>query len=192
MRIITGFLKGRKLKNFKDNVIRPTPDRARETLFNIIGSSIVDSSFLDLFAGTGAVGIEAVSRGARETVFVESSPASAKIILANLNVCGIDIRDPSSDALQCSLIEKDVELTIREMGRGKRFFDFIFLDPPYREGYYLPILKSIHECTLLKSDGWVIAEHCSKNTLEFKEIQLDLFRNARVGDTSFSFFHNAA
>ncbi len=188
MRIIAGSLKGRKLKGFKGDAIRPTSDRARETLFNIIGSSIEGASFLDLFAGSGAVGIEAISRGASQVVFVDSSPASVKLILLNTNICGIELADRLSSEAIFLLIKKDARKAITELAGGKKTFDFIFLDPPYQKELYLPVLKLIRETSILNSSGWIIAEHDSKKTLTLPEIYLKLLRRVKVGDTSFSIF----
>ncbi|MBI5184925.1 MAG: 16S rRNA (guanine(966)-N(2))-methyltransferase RsmD [Nitrospinae bacterium] len=188
MRIIAGKLKGRRLKSFKGHAIRPTPDRARESLFNIIGDSIIESSFLDLFAGTGAVGIEALSRGASEAVFIESSPSACKLISANTEICGLNIRAHDVESSSIFLIKKEVVPGIRDLERQKKSFDFIFLDPPYREGLYQPVLSLIWKSSILKPDSWTIAEHDSKERLELPEIGLKPFRVARSGDTSFSLF----
>src|SRR5688572_1231507 len=89
VRIIAGQFKGRKLKGPRGTSVRPTGDRLKETLFNILGTSVRDSRFLDVFAGTGAIGLEALSRGACEVVFIESSTEGERLIRANLQLCGI-------------------------------------------------------------------------------------------------------
>jgi 16S rRNA (guanine(966)-N(2))-methyltransferase RsmD len=188
MRIIAGKFKARRLKSFTGNAIRPTPDRARESLFNIIGASITGSSFLDLFAGTGAVGIEALSRGAKEVVFVDSSPPAWKIISANLKICGWIGEGGSGGFPLNFLIKKEAGSAIRDLERQKGSFDFIFLDPPYREDLYKPVLSLIWKAPILKANGWVIAEHDSKAKVELPEIRLKPFRVVKIGDTSFSFF----
>lgn len=188
MRIIAGKFKARRLKSFAGNAIRPTPDRARESLFNIIGVSIVGSSFLDLFAGTGAVGIEALSRGAKEVVFVDSSPSAWKIISANLKLCGWIGEGESGGFPLNFLTKKEAGPAVRDLERQKRGFDYIFLDPPYHEGLYQPTLNLIWKSPILKSAAWIIAEHDSKEKVELPEIALKPFRVVKVGDTSFSFF----
>lgn len=204
MRIIAGSLKGRKLKGFKGDSIRPTSDRARETLFNVIGASISGSSFLDLFAGTGAVGIEAISRGAQEALLVDSSPVAAGVIMANLDMCGIDIKTRPSkkhserissafttgsfNESELLFLRKDAISAIGKLKKQSRRFDFVFFDPPYQEGLYLPVLRLIREHSLLRPGGCIIAEHMSKDILEFPELRFMPAKKVRVGDTSFSWF----
>jgi len=188
MRIIAGSLKGRKLTRLKDDSIRPTPDRVRESIFNIIGASIIETSFLDLFAGTGAVGIEAMSRGAREVTAVDQSSSSIRTLVRNLRLCGIKADHPSGATPRFRVVRREALSALRIMKGQKRRFDLVFMDPPYQDGPYLPVLSFILECSILKKQGWIIAEHSSRRTLSYPEAGLEPFRSVRVGDTSFSLF----
>ncbi len=188
MRIISGIFKGRKLIPPRGLSIRPTPDKVKGAIFNIIGERIVECSFLDLFAGTGAIGIEALSRGAKEVVFVDNSIKAINTIKENLSRCKMQ------DA-RCKIVkEKTVEF-IKSVGQGfsPAKFDFIFLDPPYKSHLGEQALMEISQCNILKKDGEVIWEHYYKKSSEFgvwsSELKsLKLKRTVRYGDTSLSFF----
>jgi len=152
MRVIAGKYKSRKLVAPVGFETRPTSDRLRETLFNIVSASVADSVWLDLFAGTGAIGIEAISRGARMAYFVESSKRALRVIRANL------------DSLQ---IEEGVEIIEREAATALRMLDslaiscdFCYLDPPYRKmGDYEQVLGFLSQSRLLRPGSLAIAEH---------------------------------
>lgn len=154
MRVIAGKYKSRKLAAPEGTDTRPTSDRLRETLFNVVSASasIQDSVWLDLFAGTGAIGIEALSRGARSVYFVESSRRAARVIRDNLSALGI---------------EEGFEVIEREAANGLRMLDaqavacdFCFLDPPYRKmGDYEQVLGFLSQSRLITPSTVVIAEH---------------------------------
>ena len=145
MRIIAGKYRGRVLKEFKGREIRPTADRAKEAIFNILQTEIYGSAFLDLFCGTGNMGIEALSRGAERVVMVDSSKES--VAIAKFNV------DMIKESAQVILTDA---LTFVSSTRDK--FDIIFLDPPYDiDG--APVLEAIAENKLLNEGGVVIYEH---------------------------------
>ena len=146
MRIIAGKNKGKKLKSFDGDAIRPTSDRARESLFNILSPRLLGCDFLDLCCGTGAVGIEAISRGANAVTFVDSSKDSAKIAEFNLKSIGNDTRVNVCDA------NRFVDQTYQK-------FDIIFFDPPYAFMGFEDIMKGVKERKLLKEDGLFIYEH---------------------------------
>jgi len=181
MRIISGIAKGRKLSSFKGSEIRPTSDRARESLFNIIGQRSVHSSFLDLFAGSGAVGIEALSRHADHVVFVENQAPSISLIKNNLKKCGF------SEGINqnIKIIKKDV---FDYFKKARKQFDIIFIDPPYSAGLAEKSLISLSEKSLLKPEGIVVLEHYFKNTIEEEISGLKCFRRNKIGDSVFSFF----
>ena len=146
MRIIGGKNKGKKLKSFEGDAIRPTSDRARESLFNILAPRLLGAEFLDLCSGTGAVGIEAISRGASLVTFVDVSRESAKIAEFNLKSISSDIKVNLSDA------KKFVSQTYLK-------FDIIFFDPPYAFQGFEDILSIVKERNLLKDGGVFIYEH---------------------------------
>src|SRR5256885_3758973 len=153
MRIIAGTFRSRILKSLKGHALRPTSDWLRETLFNILGPAISDSRFLDLYAGTGAVGIEALSRGAIEAVFVENHAAAAKLIRENLALLEID-----SGA---QVISADASQALAKLSsRARRRFDFVFLDPPYaaEHGYELAFDVPATSSPI-SADSILIAQH---------------------------------
>lgn len=148
MRVITGKAKGHTLKSVPGDITRPITDRAKSALFSIIGNWIIDSHFLDLFAGTGQVGIEALSRGAREAVFVEVADPALSTIHANLEHTGL--------AENAHVVRADVfTFLLREPNP----FDFIYVAPPQYKGLWLRTLHLLDENPgWLAADGWVIAQ----------------------------------
>ncbi|HWZ98150.1 MAG TPA: 16S rRNA (guanine(966)-N(2))-methyltransferase RsmD [Candidatus Dormibacteraeota bacterium] len=182
MRIIAGTYRSRILKSLKGHALRPTSDWLRETLFNILGPAVVDSRFLDLYAGTGAVGIEALSRGAVNVVFVENHPAAAKLIRENLASLKIE-----SGA---HMIASDAAQALAKLAmRPREPFGFVFLDPPYAaEREYEITLNALGSSTLLSSGSIVIAEHRKSFELAESFGQLQRYRILKQGDAALSFF----
>ncbi len=148
MRVIAGSARRIQLKTLDGTATRPTTDRIKETLFNMIDPWIGDCAFLDLFAGSGGIGIEALSRGAKEAVFVEKNEAAVRVIRENL------ARTRLEDRAVC--IRSDVAAGLRRL-RGRQF-DYIFMDPPYHAGLEKESLRLIGELGLLKEDGVAIIE----------------------------------
>ena len=144
MRVITGTARGRKLQEPKDMTVRPTTDMVKEAIFSIVQFDVPGRRVLDLFAGTGQLGIEALSRGARECVFVDNSPASLALVRKNLEICKMQASVIRSDAL--SYLE----------GCGK--FDLVFVDPPYHDGLYDKILQSLFRFDILNDGGIILVE----------------------------------
>lgn len=144
MRVITGSARGRRLKTPENYDIRPTTDNVKEALFNIIQFDIEGRNVLDLFAGTGQLGIECLSRGAASAVFVDESREAVKIIKENLKNCGLEGRVLQTDALRF----------LREGGS----FDIIFVDPPYDAGLYENVLESVNFIDILSDGGIIICE----------------------------------
>jgi len=182
MRVIAGTYRSRILKSLKGQALRPTSDWLRETLFNVLGPVVAGSRFLDLYAGTGAVGIEALSRGAAESVFVENHAAAAKLIQENLAslkiVSGVQLI--AADASQAL-----ARLAIRPRGA----FDFVFLDPPYAAGReYETTLSTLGASKLLSPAAIVIAEHRKSFQLAESFGVLQRFRVLKQGDAALSFF----
>lgn len=149
MRIIAGSKRRMLLKTLPGKDIRPTTDRIKETLFNVIQDEIPGSYFLDLFAGSGQIGLEAVSRGAKYAVFVENSKKAALCIEEN-------IRHTRSDE-ECRLLKMDVISALRFL-EGKYGFDVVFMDPPYQEGLEREVLSSLKASSLLNEDALIIIE----------------------------------
>jgi 16S rRNA (guanine(966)-N(2))-methyltransferase RsmD len=188
MRVIAGIYRRRILKSLKGLSMRPTSDRLRETLFNVLGSNVAGSRFLDLFAGTGAIGIEAFSRGAAEVVFIENHPPAVALIRRNL--ASLHIRSGAtvlaSDALRA--LEK---LASRLRGEPTGY-DFVFLDPPYAAAKdYARVLEFLGSANLLASSGIVVAEHRRSFELPEEIGSLRCYRVLKQGDAALSFYRVA-
>src|SRR5271156_449632 len=155
MRVIAGKYRSRPLKGPGAHRLRPTSDRLRETLFNVLGPTIEDSLFVDLFAGTGAVGIEAISRGAREAILVESHKATVRLVKGNLQGLAISIG--------AEVIEADAIRGLEKLAARHLVPDFIFLDPPYEDAEtYDAVLEFLDNSHLVGPYTLVIAERRSK------------------------------
>ena len=181
MRIIAGEYRGRILKSPPDSRTRPTSDRLRETLFNILAPSIGDDTrLLDLCAGTGAIGIEALSRGAEFVTFVDKSRRSCALIEENLDL--LDIDEAKTEVI--ALPAENFTGRVHKVG-----WDIAFYDPPYETDYSLVLFDfGAAEATLLRDDGVLIAEHHSKNMLPDATGQLRRWRILKQGDTCLSFY----
>lgn len=189
MRVIAGTYRSRILKSLKGQALRPTSDRLRETLFDVLGPAVAGSRFIDLFAGTGAVGIEALSRGAAEVVFVENHAPAAALIRRNLESFGIK---SGATVLAMDALRALEELSTRQK-RSATGFDFIFLDPPYAAANdYVRVLKSLGSGNLLAPGGLVIAEHRRSFDLPEKAGALQCYRILQQGDAALSFYRRAA
>lgn len=146
MRVIAGKAKGRKLVTRESDATRPTADRMKEALFSSIQFSIAGSRFLDIFAGSGAIGIEALSRGAAYAAFIESEEEALSCIRQNLKA--LDFQN------QAELIGRDVYSALRELSARGETFDIVFLDPPYRQGHETRCLDAIRDFSLLAETGF--------------------------------------
>jgi 16S rRNA (guanine966-N2)-methyltransferase len=189
MRVIAGTYGSRTLKSLKGLALRPTSDRLRETLFNVLGPGVTGSKFLDLFAGTGAIGIEALSRGAAEVVFVENHPPAAALIRRNLASLGI--------RFGATVLALDAHRALQELASRKKRevagFNFIFLDPPYAAAKDYPrVLEFLGSVDLLASSGIVVAEHRRSFGLPEAAGALLRYRVLNQGDAALSFYHRAA
>lgn len=180
MRVITGSAKGKPLKTVKGRAIRPTADRVKESLFNVIGWRVVDADFLDLFAGSGNVGIEALSRGARSCVFVELMTPHLKVVAENLAATNLKDR--------AELIRRDARAALVDLGQRQRRFHLIFVDPPYGQDLVPPSLELIAQHGLLAEEGWVICEHDRKDPVPDSAGGLTKFRELVFGDTVLSLY----
>lgn len=154
MRVIAGTARSLRLKTLDGMDTRPTTDRIKETLFNIIGPSIYDCVFLDLFSGSGGIGIEALSRGAREAVFVEKNPKAMACIKDNLRFTNLENKAVT--------LTSDVMNALYRL-EGDKVFDIIFLDPPYDQKYEKKVLSYLSESDLIYEDTVIITE-ASKDT----------------------------
>lgn len=188
MRVIAGVYRSRILKSLKGLALRPTSDRLRETLFDVLGPSISGARFLDLFAGTGAIGIEALSRGAIEVVFIENHQPAVALIRRNLD--SLAIRSGATVHLADAL--RGLELASNSRGTEPGF-DYIFLDPPYRAAKdYRRVLEFLGGAQFLSPGGLVIAEHRRKFELPEEAGALRRFRVLKQGDAALSFYRRGA
>jgi 16S rRNA (guanine966-N2)-methyltransferase len=183
MRIIAGQFRSRVLHAPRGLEVRPTSDRLRETLFSVLAPRIAGSVFLDLYAGSGAVGIEALSRGAREAIFVEQAEPSLRAIRANLAALGIG----GGYALE----QRSVAAALLRLVEAGRAADIVFLDPPWaaEEQYALTLGRLGGDCrALLAPDALVIAEHEKRRTLNDRYGTLLRYRLLEQGDAALSFY----
>jgi len=179
VRVISGTAKGHKLQVPRGLTVRPTPDRAKEALFSIIGNRVVGCHFLDLYAGSGAIGIEALSRGAEQVVFVEKRPRVARIIRFNLTKTDL--------AARARVVVADVAQTLVKMAGKPTIFDVIFADPPYNDENTALILQVLGRKELLNENGLVVWEHATPVTIPSNIGKLVSVKDVRYGDTSFAF-----
>ncbi len=184
MRIISGEYRGRILKSPSNIKTRPTSDRLRETLFNILNPKILeDTRFLDLCAGTGAIGIEAVSRGAGFAAFVDKSRRACALIEENLDL--LQIPEQQTEVV-CNSAEKFIA---REQ---KNAWDIIFYDPPYQENYRLVLFEFGESASkLLTGEGILVVEHHAKNLLPDAVGEIRRWRVLRQGETQLSFYEKS-
>jgi len=180
MRIIAGKLRGKRLKAPQGLEIRPTSDRLRETLFSVLGTCVAESAFLDAFAGTGAVGLEAISRGARQVVFVESEIQAARLIRENLQVCGV--------TAGYRLICEPIFTALRLLGRERYCADLIFMDPPYHWEPYRDLLDLVFQKAIAQPGSQVVVEHNRRVHLPETGLGYRRTRRIRQGDHCLSFY----
>ncbi|HSB07659.1 MAG TPA: 16S rRNA (guanine(966)-N(2))-methyltransferase RsmD [Thermodesulfobacteriota bacterium] len=178
MRIISGTSGGRRLITPKKDILRPTSDRVKESLFNILGREVEGTVVLDLFAGTGNLGIEALSRGARKAVFVEKSRDALKLIQRNLSICQMEHRS--------EVLLKEVDQAIPILRRQGACFDLILMDPPYEKGLIEKTLKRLETETIYHDDSILVIEHHRREPLPARSGGWNLIRQRRMGDTLIS------
>jgi 16S rRNA (guanine(966)-N(2))-methyltransferase RsmD len=188
MRIIAGKYRSRILKSLKGLALRPTSDRLRETLFNVLGPGVAGSRFLDVFAGTGAVGIEALSRGAAHVTFIENHAPAAKLIRQNLDSLKITIGYTILAADALAALQK---LAARHTPSTPPF-DFVFVDPPYANHTdYTRSLEFLASANFLAPNALVIFEQHHKFQLPESSGQLTRTRLLKQGDASLSFYRSS-
>jgi len=181
MRVIAGSLKGRRLAPVK-GLIRPTGAKVREAIFDILGGAVADARVLDLFAGTGALGIEALSRGAQEAVFVEDHPESLKVLRRNL--AHLDL-EAQSRVLPVTVLSALKKLAVQD-----KKFDLAFLDPPYGGEKAAAALQALAAAGIMAAASWVVVEHGRRDQLPEAAGKLQRRELRRYGDTQVAFYHN--
>lgn len=180
MHVGAGSLKGRKLKSLRGLKTRPTSQKVKDALFDTLGEVVVDAYFLDLFAGTGAVGIEALSRGAEKAFFVENNRQALQVLKENLTELGLEEKGV--------IIPRFLPKALEDL-YGK--FDLVFMDPPYRDEKIIKqILEGLLQKELLFSDSIVAAETSKNNSLPQNISSLFLIKKKSYGDTLIAYFKN--
>lgn len=169
MRIISGKYRGKKLLSPKDDRVRPTTDMVKENVFNLLGGDVVDSSFLDLFAGSGAIGIEAISRGAKRVVFVDKDRESMEYVRRNLTLIGENAETMTSNYLSA----------ITKLKGNK--FDIIYVDAPYDMHIIDDVLTAVKTHNLLDENGQVIYESLAKTNQKSGLIDYELAKSRKYG-----------
>jgi 16S rRNA (guanine966-N2)-methyltransferase len=180
MRVIGGLYRGRRLKSVEGLKVRPTSDRLRETLFNVLSTSVEGAKFVDLCAGSGAVGIEALSRGAAHVTFVESSRRATDVISENLRHCGI------TEGVR--VINRDVISVLKYFATHHLQYDIFYFDPPYSSEIYSPVMWTLAKHKLIAEAGVVIVEHRRKLTLAPNFDHLRPYREIAQGETCLTFY----
>ncbi len=190
MRIISGLARGRKLATpGQSKAIRPTTDRAREALFSILGNRVAAARILDLFAGTGALGLEALSRGAKLVVFVDYHHAALQLIRKNCTNCiqSMEFASFNKPVILKHDLQRNFHLKFPQSVKDT-VFDLIFLDPPYGQGLAKSCLNEIDTSDLIHPSTLVIAEARSSETLPHSFTRLTLSDQRKYGDTGFWFY----
>ena len=185
MRVIGGKFRSRPLHSLRGMDLRPTADRLRETLFNVLGAGNAAASegkvWFDLCAGTGAVGIEALSRGANKVYFVESSASAATLIRRNLDSLKVQSG--------FEVLKEDAARALRQLEARNITADFVFLDPPYRlEKIYTQVVDLLSHSRLLAADAVVVVEHSKKLDPGEGVVPLLRYRKLEQGDAALSFY----
>jgi len=187
VRISSGRLKGRKVATSKKifsspegDELRPTSSKVREAIFNILQTEIGESLFLDLYAGTGAVGLEALSRGAERVFFVENNPVRSRAITDYISRLGLESK--------AAVYQETAEAFLKRAMRSGMKFDIIFADPPYLSDEIMKVLPYVAEHDLLKAGGCVLAEYSSKEVLPENMHDVKRIKNYKYGDTMITLY----
>jgi 16S rRNA (guanine(966)-N(2))-methyltransferase RsmD len=181
MRIITGIAKGRVILAPEGLDTRPTSDRVKEALFNIISKKVPASKVLDLFAGTGNLGLEALSRGAETCIFAEKNNSTYKILEKNVDNLGF--------GGNCELYKMDAIELLSNLGKRNKKYDIIFLDPPYSMGLVEKSIELINKQMLLAENGIIISEHDEGENVQGNLGNLINYRTEKYGRTKIYFWH---
>ncbi|MBI3610860.1 MAG: 16S rRNA (guanine(966)-N(2))-methyltransferase RsmD [Nitrospirae bacterium] len=181
MRVIAGEAKGRRLKSPRGAETRPTSDKVKEAIFSILGNRVVDARVLDLFAGTGAIGIEALSRGAARVDFVESDKATADILAQNLAACGFQVRAESHRTDAFKFLKQ-----IRQP------YDLVFADPPYHTWQLKKLLPALGQGDIITPDGVLVVEHFRKASIPNEIGPLEAVKSYYYGDTVLTLYRKRA
>ena len=183
MRVISGTARGTRLVSLGSADIRPTLDRVKESFFNQVGPGLEGVTFLDLFAGSGSMGIEALSRGAEKVAFVEPNPEAQRIILQNLEKCRM-----TGDSRRWVLLKSPALAGLKTLKEQKLSFDLVYVDPPFADDLYEPTLLGLSPSGILRQEAMVVVEHFHKTVLQKNYDKLEFYKDRRLGDSCLSFF----
>ena len=180
MRIISGKARGTKLYTLEGEITRPTLDRVKESLFNIIQEKIVGSSFLDIFSGSGAIGLEAASRGAKEVILCEKDKSAIKIIKKNIEKTHLEV----------ILYETSYEKMLEKLNKK---LDIIYIDPPYKTNLVYETVNKLINLNLLKSDSLIIVETDEEERVEqaLKELNVNIIDKRKYGRVHLIFLNKS-
>ena len=179
MRIIGGEFKGRKLFCVQGEKTRPTSDRIREAIFNILSTQIEASVVLDLFAGTGALGLEALSRGAQNAIFIEAHKKALAVLRRNVNALGLEDR--------ATILKWDILKNLNCLKAFSACVNLVFMDPPYNRQLIDPALSNLHFCSCLQAGARVIVEHSPREAIWGDELPFQREDQRTYGKTLVSF-----
>lgn len=180
MRVIAGELKGRKLTAVPGKSTRPTTDKVKESVFNIIGPYFDGGKVLDLFAGTGSLGIEALSRGMSRGVFIDKDVKALQIVRKNIEACRLEE--------QASVNRNDARKAIVQLAEKGEIFDLVFLDPPYHMNMIPALVNELDQHGLLAEGAVIVAEHSADTELPDEVASLKRWKQVTYGETSVSFY----
>lgn len=180
MRIISGIAKGKKILPPDGMQTRPTLDRVKENIFNIIQNYIVDANAVDVFAGTGSLGLEAVSRGAKECYLVDKHPTTFDFLMQNVNNLGFQNK--------CKCINKDSYAALKDFGKKGLIFDLIFIDPPYAKEMIPPAIEIITSESLLDENGIIVTKIDSSEEIYKGNEKIVLYDYRKYGNTTVCFY----
>lgn len=184
MKIISGRYKGRNFYTPKD--IRPTQSVVRKALFDLLGQDLTGVSFIDIFAGSGAIGLEAISRGAAEVVFIEKEPKHTELIMENIGLLQIDHR---TRQLTLEVMTKDAFASIKDLASRGRRFDIVFVDPPYERQLARKSLKTLDAHDIVHPNSTLIIQHDQHEILPEETGRFRIFRQKKYGNSSFAIYH---
>lgn len=182
MRVIAGIAKGRQLKSITGNSTRPTTDKVKEALFSMLTPYLNGGLVLDLFAGTGGLGIEALSRGMERAIFIDHNKNSIEAIVHNLNACNF--------TAQAEIYRNDAERALKVLSKRELKFDLILLDPPYKQESYLKLINRFVEHKMVNINGIIVAEHDFKLELPDMIGSYEKIKKAVYGNIGLSIYQN--
>jgi 16S rRNA (guanine966-N2)-methyltransferase len=180
MRVSGGAIRGFRLRSLRGAVLRPTAEKVKEAIFNVLGPKVIGANVADIFAGTGNIGIEALSRGAAHVLFVERHLPSVRLLKNNLTTCGL-----THKALVYTM---DASGFLRRAARQSMMFDILYADPPYHTPVAERFLRQLGKSDIMSESGIVVIEHFQKKSLPDKTGCLSVLKRYRYGDTLLSFY----